>query len=425
MPDGSSSPQGVACADGAAEKVGVAAAVTITLRILATTDLHMNLGAQSRRAGLARLAPLIAAERAAQHNILLCDNGDLLDGSPLGDELASAGLRPHDVHPAISALNLLGYDIATLGNHDFAHGVAFLRRVTGDAEYPLVLSNAGLLDGAPIWTETALLRRQMVSDDGTGHAITIGVFGVLPPQTVEWEAGLSADMTTEDIMSASRRAVSSLRARGADLIVALSHGGVGVTDTIRAENAAGAIAELHGVDAVIAGHTHEVMVFPATATRAAIVKAGFGGSHLAAITLRLCGRPGDWQVDCRAAEALPATEDDCDARLMAIAQPRSASFHAPVGQIASPLSSHFALLGADAGLRLTEAALRSHLAQHLPHCTLPVLVALAPFRTGGRGGPDHFVHIPAGEISRSDLSALYPFTNHVTAIDVSGAEVAD
>lgn len=419
MPDGSSSPVDTALAI-------AQSALTISLRILATTDLHMNLGVQSRHGGLARLAPLIAQQRGAHDNLLLFDNGDLLDGTALGDELAHSGLGPHDIHPAISALNRLGYDAATLGNHDFAHGVAFLRRVAADARYPLVLANAGLLDGAPIWTESALLHRRVTATDGTGHDLTVGVFGVLPPQTIEWESGLSHDLMTEDIIVASRRAVSALRARGADVIVALSHGGLGTTGAARAENAAGAIAEMPGVDAVIAGHTHEVIVRPATPTRAAIVKAGFGGSHLAAITLKLTGHPGAWHIACTEAEALPAAVTTCDAELAASAAPdRNHRLHTPIGAVADALSSHFSLLGTDAGLRLTETALRRHLAEHLPGCTLPVLTAVAPFRTGGRGGPDHFVHIPAGQISRGDLSALYPFTNHVAAIEITGAEIAE
>lgn len=418
--------------DGSASRVDTtpsvtAAAATITLRILGTTDLHMNLGAQSRRGGLARLAPLIAAQRAAHPNLMLFDNGDLLDGTALGDELARSGLPPHDIHPAIGALNRLGYDAATLGNHDFAHGIEFLRRVAGDARYPLVLANAGLLAGAPIWAETALLHRRMTDADGRHHDITVGVFGVLPPQTPEWEAGLARDLTTEDIITASRRAVSSLRARGADIVVALSHGGLGGAGGARAENAAGAIAELTGVDAVIAGHTHEVIVRPPAPMRAPIVKAGFGGSHLAVITLMLQGHAGAWQITCTEAEALAAPPGPCDPELAAAAarQPGDTHLHTPIGRVADALSSHYAMLGADAGLRLTEAALRRHIAQHLPGCALPVLTALAPFRTGGRGGPDHFVHIPAGPISRADLSALYPFTNHLAAIEITGADLTD
>lgn len=98
MPDGSIQP-----ADQTGPETGTEA--VISLRILATTDLHMNIGADARRGGLSRLAPIIAAERRAHENVILCDNGDLLEGTPLADDLARAGLGPHDIHPAVAGLN--------------------------------------------------------------------------------------------------------------------------------------------------------------------------------------------------------------------------------------------------------------------------------------------------------------------------------
>lgn len=401
---------------------------TLHLRILATTDLHMHLGAETPTGGLARLAPLIATERARCANVLLFDNGDLIEGTPLADELARTGLRAHDKHPAIAALNRLGFDAATLGNHDFAHGVDFLRRVLRDCAYPVTLANAGLTHGPALWSESLLLRRRMQDEAGQSHELTIGVFGVLPPQTIDWEVGLAHDLQTEDVVTAARRAVSSLRARGADVIIALSHGGHGDGQVARAENAAGIIAGIEGVNAVIAGHTHEMIVRPATATTAPIVKAGFAGSHLAAISLRLQGAPGAWQVDCTLAEALPAAADPCPAMadtLRTVPADIISRLTRPVGCTPVPLNSHFSLLGRDAGLRLVESALRAHVSAALPSNGLPILAAFAPFRTGGRGGPGNFVSVPAGPLLRSDLSTLYPFTNHVAAIHVSGAEVAE
>lgn len=403
---------------------------TLQLHILATTDLHMHLGAETATGGLARLAPLIVQQRALRQNVLLFDNGDLIEGTPLADEIARTGLGAHDQHPAIAALNRLRYDAATLGNHDFAHGVDFLRRVLRDAAYPVTLANAGLTKGCTLWSESLLLRRRMQDDAGQAHDLTIGVFGVLPPQTVDWEVGLAQDLHTEDVVIAARRAVSSLRARGADVIVALSHGGHGghgEGTAPRAENAAGIIARIEGVDAVIAGHTHEMIVRPATAESAPIVKAGFAGSHLAAITLQLQGLPGDWKVTCTGAEALPATAAPCPGMadtLRSVPADIAHRLSQPIGHSPRPLTSHFSLLGQDGGLRLVESALRAHVDATLPANDLPVLVAFAPFRTGGRGGPGNFVAIPAGPLLRSDLSTLYPFTNHVAAIEVTGAEIA-
>ena len=419
MPDGTRLPS---------RQTNSAQLTTLNLRILATTDLHMHLGAEAETGGLARLAPLIAAERARNPNVLLFDNGDLIEGTPLADEIARTGLGDADHHPAIAALNRLHYDATTLGNHDFAHGVDFLRRTLRDAAYPVTLANARLTHGAPFWSETLLLHRRMQDEAGQSHDLTIGVFGVLPPQTVDWESGLARDLQTEDVVIAARRAVASLKLRGAEVIVALSHGGHGNGAVPRAENAAGIIAGIDGVDAVIAGHTHETIVRPATDTTAPIVKAGFAGSHLAAVSLRLRGKPGAWRVDSTVAEALPATAQACPVladTLKSVPADIVDRLTRPIGHTLRALNSHYALLGHDAGLRLIESALRAHIAATLPENDLPVLTAFAPFRTGGRGGPGNFVSVAAGLLRRSDLSTLYPFTNRVAAIEVTGAEIAE
>ncbi len=54
---------------------------------------------------------------------MLIDNGDFLQGNPMGDYMAyQKGMKPGDVHPVIKAMNVLGYDCGTLGNHEFNYG---------------------------------------------------------------------------------------------------------------------------------------------------------------------------------------------------------------------------------------------------------------------------------------------------------------
>ena len=108
-----------------------------SLRLLATTDVHVHLLAHDYYAdraavfGLAKTATLIAAARAEARNTVLLDNGDFLQGNPLGDyvitELSSEGAST-STHPAIRAMNRLRYDAACLGNHEFNYGLDLLER---------------------------------------------------------------------------------------------------------------------------------------------------------------------------------------------------------------------------------------------------------------------------------------------------------
>jgi 2',3'-cyclic-nucleotide 2'-phosphodiesterase/3'-nucleotidase len=111
--------------------MGTASAATLKLRLLETTDLHMNLlnfdyylDKSTDEFGAAKTATLIRAARAEVKNSLLFDNGDLIQGTPLGDQVATVQpFAAGSVHPAMKLLNALGYDAANIGNHEFNYGL--------------------------------------------------------------------------------------------------------------------------------------------------------------------------------------------------------------------------------------------------------------------------------------------------------------
>ena len=139
-----------------------AQAQTLKLRILGTTDVHMSLMSydyyQDKAVddyGLARTATLIKAARAEAKNTLLLDNGDLLQGNPLGDYVARVKpLADGHVHPAYKVMNALGYDAANVGNHEFNYGLPYLRTALPGANFPIVNANV-LLDEGPRKGENA------------------------------------------------------------------------------------------------------------------------------------------------------------------------------------------------------------------------------------------------------------------------------
>jgi 2',3'-cyclic-nucleotide 2'-phosphodiesterase/3'-nucleotidase len=108
----------------------------LRLRLLGLTDLHANLypydyyrDCPDDSVGLARAASLVAEARREAPNCLLFDDGDILQGTPLGDLAAEAMIaHPRAVHPVIAAMNTLDYAVATLGNHDFNYGLEALER---------------------------------------------------------------------------------------------------------------------------------------------------------------------------------------------------------------------------------------------------------------------------------------------------------
>ena len=121
----------------------------LKLRLLETTDLHMFLvdfdyyqDKPTADYGLARTATLIKAARAEVKNSMLFDNGDVLQGGPMGEYVARIKpLQPGQVHPAFKVMNWLGYDAANVGNHEFNFGLPFLNQSLAGAAFPYVNAN--------------------------------------------------------------------------------------------------------------------------------------------------------------------------------------------------------------------------------------------------------------------------------------------
>ena len=424
------------------------APLSARLRILATSDLHMHLLAhdyfsdsEGAPFGLARVASRIAAHRAEAENCLLLDNGDLLQGNLLGDHLAGAGAR--NPHPAIACLNRLGYDATTLGNHDFSFGLRALSRVLAGARYPVVLANAATPGHKPPFTPWVRLDRRIACADGSRQPLGIGIIGFLPPQTPQWEPELAGQLTCTDMLEAAAQYLPQMRAAGCAVIVALCHGGIQPgPHRPGAENAAAALAGLD-IDAVVAGHTHLTFPGPDTTATALIdplrgmlsgkpaVMPGFWGSHLGVIDLSLRYEGSRWHITAATARAEScATAPPCpDLPAPVIAADRAARRHFArrIGASTVPLNSHFTQIGHDAGLALIARASRWHLRRALERQAgaLPILTAAAPFRSGGRGGPESYTQVPAGPISLRALTDLYLFPNHLAALRVTGADLRD
>ena len=295
----------------------------IKLRILETTDVHMNLlsydyyqDKATEQYGLARTISLIQAARAEVPNNLLFDNGDLLQGNPLGEFVAKVRhLEPGQVHPAIRIMNRVGYDGANIGNHDFNFGLPFLRQAIGGATFPYLNANVYLDDAdgkntRHAFTPYVLLERRFRDVEGLEHRLRVGVLGLVPPQIMQWDrANLVGKVVAGDMLEAARKYVPELRARGADLVIAIAHSGIGRNEVEpMAENVVAALTRLAGVDAVLFGHSHAEFPGPAFAGYASVdlelgtinkvpaVMPGRWGDHLGVIDLALSNATGSWKV---------------------------------------------------------------------------------------------------------------------------------
>jgi 2',3'-cyclic-nucleotide 2'-phosphodiesterase/3'-nucleotidase len=435
----------------------------IPLRLIATSDLHACLMpfdyfANRPVAGrsLTDLAHRIALARAEVPNNLLFDNGDFLQGNPLADYVASS-LRRRRAHPVITAFNTLCYDAVTLGNHEFNYGIGFLSTALSHAKFPVVSANiAARLGKSPLRDKTfvppfAILRRRLTDTAGRAHTVRIGVIGFAPPQIEVWDRDhLDGRIRVRDIVEAARAWLPRIRARGADVIVALAHSGIGpVVPEDGMENAATALAALEEIDAVIAGHCHLAFPGPEVPASPAVdpvqgrlagkpaVMPGHSGSHLGIIDLTLSPGPQGrrrWVVTtgtARLCSRVAPQRPPAAALRRAIGVDHRAALvwsQRVLGETQTALHTHFATTVPSAAIELIAAAKAGHSRHALAGtrwADLPLLASAAPFRSGGRGGPENFTDIPPGLLRMRNLSDLYIFPNTLVALAIDGAGVCD
>jgi 2',3'-cyclic-nucleotide 2'-phosphodiesterase / 3'-nucleotidase len=439
------------------------------LRILATTDLHCHVQPYDYYAdkpndtmGLARTASHIAAIRAEATNTLTVDNGDYMQGNPMADYIAyEKGMADGDTHPIIAGMNAVGYDAGTLGNHEFNYGIPFLDLVNAKAAFPIVCANfARSLGATPTEDDLyapayVILDRELTDGVGATLPIRIGIIGFVPPQIMQWDrAHLEADFAVRDILEAARAWVPAMQADGAQIIIALSHSGIDPSpETPMMENAALHLAGVDGIDAIITGHSHRT--FPSedftgdgidgakgTLRGKPAVMAGFWGSHLGTVDLMLEQTGDGWRVAASESALRPIFERLEDRSVKPLVQdfgPATAAtatahaetldyIRAEVGRTTAPLYSHFALVADDPSVQIVSLAQTWYVAQLLkgtPDEGLPLLSAAAPFKSGGRAGPEYYTDVPAGPVAIKNVADLYLYPNTLQAVRISGAQVKD
>ncbi|MEO9079909.1 MAG: metallophosphoesterase, partial [Rhodanobacter sp.] len=256
-----------------------------SVAILETTDIHSNVLSYDYyklkpddTLGYERTATLIRRARAEFPNSFLFDDGDTIQGSVLADYQAL--VKPVSCEQELAvykAMDAIGYDGGTAGNHEFNYGLGFLSQVTGTPmnvdgghtnrcagpHYPLVLSNVeSARDGKPIFKPWTVVTKNITvyTQDGSKLVVPlrIGIIGFTPPPIMQWDKqNLAGKVTVMGVVEAARKYVPELQAQHPDLIVAILHGGLDTRPyTSNMENAGWYLADVPGIDVLLLGHSH-------------------------------------------------------------------------------------------------------------------------------------------------------------------------
>lgn len=455
--------------------------------VLETTDLHSNLLSYDyykQKAdptlGFERTVTLIRKAREQFTNSLLFDAGDTIQGSVLADYQAQVQrVDCHDELAIYKAMDAVGYDGGTIGNHEFNYGLSFLSQVTGtpmnvDADstqrctgphYPLVLANVySARDGKPIFQPWTIVNRKIAAFTPDGSKVSvplkIAIIGFAPPPIMQWDKqNLAGKVTVTGVVEAAQKYLPQIQAQHPDLVIAILHGGLNTAPyTSDMENGGWYLADVPGIDVLLLGHEHTEFPGPRFEQMPEVddqrgfvrgvpaVMGGFFGKDLGVIRLALLREQGHWTID--KSKTFSQVQPICPPLLVAgkptvspsncvpadpqialvvgkVQQAAVDYVNTPIGQSTVRMSSYFADEGDMSALAPVNAAqidyVRDALRTAHPELgDVPVLASAAAFRNGF-GGADDYTDVQAGPLTLRSAADLYFYPNTLSAVKIDGA----
>ena len=386
--------------------------------ILFTSDVHCGIDQGWGYAGLYAVKENLSKD----YNVLLVDNGDAIQGEPIGTMTKGEAI--------IDIMNVMGYDVAIPGNHEFDYGMDRFLELTEKAEFPYISCNFN--------KEGELVFEPWLMKEIGG--VKIAFVGVTTPYTLRSSTpryfmddsgnyiyGFLKDETGEGVYNAVQESVDAARAEGADYVIVMGH--IGNETECAPWMYSDVISHVSGIDAWLDGHSHDTdqvimqdkdgkdVVRTACGTKLANI----GALHITrdgAISSELyswnssVAAPKLLNIDNAAAEAVSAATDELNAKLaevvanttvdLIINDPVAKTDDGKAVRIIRRAETNLGDLCADAYLDQSGEA------------------DIAFVNGGGIRVP-----INKGDITLNDILKVHPFGNSLTVIEVTGQQVLD
>ena len=427
---------GDAGSGGAADGGWDAGPVSRTITILETSDVHTYVmpwdyftATANEKVGLAKVATLVTQERAANPCSLLVDNGDTIQGSPLGSRYALVDTTSK--HPMAVVMNKMGYDAMTTGNHEFNYGLSTLNRFASEAAFKLLAANVTRADGTLPFTP-------YIIKEVCG--VKVGIIGLVTPGVMTWETPENIPGLTFGLpIDAAKKYVPEARAAGADVVVVAFHAGPDRQPT--ASGAEGWLTDLagwvsngsmehendvielaqqvQGIDAILTGHTH-LTIPKMLLGDAVVVEPGKWGGFLARVTLNVDNADGKFKVRSRDSSLLTVDSSvTANADVVAAIKP----YHdATVQYVEEVIGSTVAEFPGGDPARFVDGALGDFInavqldaAAKAGH---PAQVSLAAlFNNTGM--------LPKGDVKLRDAYSAYIYDNTLYVMEITGQILKD
>ena len=394
------------------------AALTQDVVVLFTSDVHCGI---DQGFGYVGLAAIRDAMKAVGNHVLLVDNGDSIQGEPIGTMTTGEA--------NIQLMNAVGYDIAIPGNHEFDYGMERFLELTEKAAFPYISANFS--------KNGELVFAPYVIKEFDG--VKIAFVGMTTPKTItsstpkyfqneagEFIYGFMQDETGEKLYAAVQSAVDAARAEGAAYVVALGH--MGNEASCKPWTYADVIANTSGIDAFLDGHSHDTdQVEMVNKDGGKVLRSGCGTKLQGVGYLRI-STEGElsvglysWNNDVAAPELMGISNEVTEA-VKAATETLDAKLNEVVAVSEVDLTIYDPVVTKDDGskIRIIRNA-ETNLGNLCADAYLDQSGADVAFVNGG----GIRVSIDAGEITLNDILKVHPFGNAMCVVEASGQQILD
>lgn len=386
---------------------------TVTLTILHTTDLHGQVYSDTQydgvvRGGLDRVSALVKKERMENEHVLLVDNGDSIQGNSMAFLFKGAHI--------IQAMNAMGYDAMTIGNHEFNFGPDVLAARMWESDFPWLAANFYRVNPATgkRWRPApGSVIREIAG-------LKVAIVGAFVQDIPNWEQpAYIKNMVFEGVLESTREEVLKVREQ-ADLVVVVAHTGVRPRGVWRGPgpydpgSAGEAMAEaIPEMDVLICGHSHRD-VAEEFINGVLLTQAGYWGGALGKVTVQM-ERPADGSrasVASKKAEVFEITPDmPQDAQLLEVLKPFEEKWKAwaseKVGEITGELDFRQSRVSEPEAVRLIHRAMveatGADISFHVAFNNSTVL--------------------PAGPVTNQDVFDIYFYDNALFVLTLTGRQI--
>ena len=390
----------VSAAIGLAALASLAAAAPLSLTLVHVNDWDRMAGTGGA-GGAAKIATVVSEERAraeAEGGLAVVTfGGDMISPSVLSGIDKGAHM--------IDLANAVGFDVAVIGNHEFDFGPDVLRERLAESETVWLAGNVALEPDGRAFPGTAATT--VVERDG----YRIGFLGLVTPET-RVISSPGPDVAFAPVVEAGAALAGRLRAEGADIVIALTHQGLGADLEL--------LREVGGIDIVLGGHDH--LLIAHHDGRRAVMKAGSQGRHVGVLALeidRIEGRGGGpgvvWTPEFRL-RSTAATEGDAElaARVRDYRASLDESLDVVIGETAVELDTRGFPHGS------AETAFGNLLTDAMRQAT-GADIALA----NGGGIRGDAVYPPGTRLTRKMVLTALPFGDRTVLLRLTGAQVRE